>query len=195
MKEQISFSHYSVLLNECIEGLAIRPNGIYIDGTAGGAGHSSVIASHLGEGGKLLALYSAMGPSLHSADTAGGLWYNKLDDEQYTATIIGTWQKKSTGGISVSYTADTYSANTLLSGISLPEEFADLSDFYLESLVTYALLEDSTSTVYSKGYNAFQIDIYGASWFASVLAIGVATIVADTENISEVMPNLFFLYI
>ena len=56
MEKQISFSHYSVLLNECIEGLAIRPDGIYIDGTAGGAGHSSVIASHLGEGGKLLAL-------------------------------------------------------------------------------------------------------------------------------------------
>ena len=31
MEEQISFSHYSVLLNECIEGLAIRPDGIYID--------------------------------------------------------------------------------------------------------------------------------------------------------------------
>ena len=48
MEEQIAFSHYSVMLNECIEALAIRPNGIYIDGTAGGAGHSSVIASHLG---------------------------------------------------------------------------------------------------------------------------------------------------
>ena len=56
MEKQIAFSHYSVLLNECIEALAIRPDGIYIDGTAGGAGHSSVIASHLGEGGKLLAL-------------------------------------------------------------------------------------------------------------------------------------------
>ena len=56
MEKQISFSHYSVLLNECIEGLAIRPDGVYIDGTAGGAGHSSVIASHLGKGGKLLAL-------------------------------------------------------------------------------------------------------------------------------------------
>ena len=56
MEEQIAFSHYSVLLNECIEALAIRPNGIYIDGTAGGAGHSSVIASHLDKGGKLLAL-------------------------------------------------------------------------------------------------------------------------------------------
>ena len=50
MEEQISFSHYSVLLNECIEGLAIRPDGIYIDGTAGGAGHSREIAKRLTTG-------------------------------------------------------------------------------------------------------------------------------------------------
>ena len=56
MEEQIQFSHKSVLLWECMEGLAIRPNGIYIDGTAGGAGHSSCIASHLSEGGRLIAL-------------------------------------------------------------------------------------------------------------------------------------------
>lgn len=56
MKEQIEFSHRSVLLDECIEALSIRPDGVYVDGTAGGAGHSSVIASHLGPDGKLLAL-------------------------------------------------------------------------------------------------------------------------------------------
>ncbi len=56
MEKEISFSHRPVLLDECIEGLHIRPDGTYIDGTAGGAGHSSVIASHLGEGGRLLAL-------------------------------------------------------------------------------------------------------------------------------------------
>ena len=56
MEEQIQFSHKSVLLWECMEGLAIRPNGIYIDGTAGGAGHSSCIASHLSDGGRLIAL-------------------------------------------------------------------------------------------------------------------------------------------
>ena len=35
------FHHVSVLLEECIEGLAIKPDGIYVDGTLGGAGHSS----------------------------------------------------------------------------------------------------------------------------------------------------------
>jgi 16S rRNA (cytosine1402-N4)-methyltransferase len=47
------FSHFSVLLNECIENLNIKPDGIYVDGTAGGAGHSSKIAEKL-EGGLLI---------------------------------------------------------------------------------------------------------------------------------------------
>lgn len=51
----MEFSHRSVLLDECIEGLAIRPNGIYVDGTAGGGGHSFAIASKLKEG-KLIAI-------------------------------------------------------------------------------------------------------------------------------------------
>ena len=49
------FSHRSVLLDECIEGLAIRENGIYVDGTAGGGGHSFHIAQHL-KNGKLIAI-------------------------------------------------------------------------------------------------------------------------------------------
>ena len=44
------FHHISVLLNECIEGLDIKPNGIYIDGTLGGAGHSSQIVKRLTTG-------------------------------------------------------------------------------------------------------------------------------------------------
>lgn len=44
------FSHFSVLLGECIENLNIKPNGIYVDGTAGGAGHSSKIAEKLDSG-------------------------------------------------------------------------------------------------------------------------------------------------
>ena len=44
------FYHVSVLLDECIEGLAIKPDGIYVDGTLGGAGHSSCIAAKLTTG-------------------------------------------------------------------------------------------------------------------------------------------------
>ena len=44
------FYHVSVLLDECIEGLNIKPDGIYVDGTLGGAGHSSCIAAKLTTG-------------------------------------------------------------------------------------------------------------------------------------------------
>lgn len=46
----MEFKHISVLLNECIESLNIKPDGIYIDGTVGGAGHSKEIAKRLKNG-------------------------------------------------------------------------------------------------------------------------------------------------
>ena len=52
----MDFHHIPVLLTECIDGLAIDPNGIYVDGTAGGGGHSSAIAAKLGENGRLISL-------------------------------------------------------------------------------------------------------------------------------------------
>lgn len=51
----MEFKHYSVLLSETIEELNIKPDGIYVDGTAGGAGHSTEIAKRL-KGGMLYAL-------------------------------------------------------------------------------------------------------------------------------------------
>lgn len=53
-----SFAHVPVLLEECLEGLAIDPAGIYLDGTAGGAGHSRQIALRLdgAQGGRLISL-------------------------------------------------------------------------------------------------------------------------------------------
>lgn len=50
------FSHRSVLLDETIESLNIKPDGIYADGTLGGAGHSSEICRRLGTGGRLIGI-------------------------------------------------------------------------------------------------------------------------------------------
>ena len=54
--EEIKFSHYSVMLRECIDSLDIKPDGIYVDATCGGGGHSYEIASRLGEGGRLICI-------------------------------------------------------------------------------------------------------------------------------------------
>ena len=52
----MEFKHIPVLLNECIEGLNIKPDGIYVDGTLGGAGHSKEILKHLSKEGKLIGI-------------------------------------------------------------------------------------------------------------------------------------------
>jgi len=49
------FTHQPVLLNEAVDALSIKANGIYIDGTFGRGGHSAAILSQLGESGKLIA--------------------------------------------------------------------------------------------------------------------------------------------
>lgn len=52
----MEFKHKSVLLNECIKGLNIKPNGIYVDGTLGGAGHSKEIVNKLSKEGLLIGI-------------------------------------------------------------------------------------------------------------------------------------------
>lgn len=66
-----TFYHTSVLLNEAVDGLAIKKGGVYVDATFGGGGHSRAILEQLGPGGKLLAFD-------HDADA----WRNKPDDER-----------------------------------------------------------------------------------------------------------------
>lgn len=52
----MEFNHYSVLLNETIENLNIKPDGIYVDGTLGGAGHASRVAERLSGKGRLIGI-------------------------------------------------------------------------------------------------------------------------------------------
>lgn len=52
----MNFSHVSVLLNETVDNLNIKPDGIYVDGTLGGGGHSFLIASRLGDKGRLIGI-------------------------------------------------------------------------------------------------------------------------------------------
>lgn len=53
---EMNFEHIPVLLNETINSLRIKPDGIYLDATAGGGGHSSEILKALGENGRLIAV-------------------------------------------------------------------------------------------------------------------------------------------
>lgn len=52
----MEFKHYSVMLNECMDGLNIKADGIYVDGTMGGAGHSKEIAKRISKNGLLIGI-------------------------------------------------------------------------------------------------------------------------------------------
>ena len=52
----MEFSHKPVLFAETVEALQIKPNGVYVDGTAGGGGHSAAIAARLSESGRLICI-------------------------------------------------------------------------------------------------------------------------------------------
>ena len=68
-----SVYHIPALLRESIEGLAVKSNGIYVDATFGGGGHSRAILERLGERGRLLGLDQDM-----------DAWQNRLDDPRFT---------------------------------------------------------------------------------------------------------------
>ncbi|HKX87275.1 MAG TPA: 16S rRNA (cytosine(1402)-N(4))-methyltransferase RsmH [Flavobacterium sp.] len=65
--------HNPVLLKETVEGLNIKPDGVYVDVTFGGGGHSREILSHLGPNGKLFAF-----------DQDEDAWVNEIQDERFT---------------------------------------------------------------------------------------------------------------
>ena len=52
----MAFEHKSVLLEETIDSLMVKPDGIYVDGTLGGGGHASEVCRRLGEGGRLIGI-------------------------------------------------------------------------------------------------------------------------------------------
>ncbi|MGP1611996.1 MAG: 16S rRNA (cytosine(1402)-N(4))-methyltransferase RsmH [Catonella sp.] len=56
MNEDFNFKHIPIMLNQVIDGLDIKPNGIYVDGTLGGGGHSYEIAKRLTAGGRLIGI-------------------------------------------------------------------------------------------------------------------------------------------
>ena len=56
MSKDSDFKHISVLLNEAVDSLNIKPDGVYVDCTAGGGGHSAAIAAKLGENGTLISI-------------------------------------------------------------------------------------------------------------------------------------------
>lgn len=90
----MEFKHISVLLNESIDALNIKPDGIYADGTMGGGGHSSLIAERLGQDGRLIGIdrdTDALGASRERLKAYGNVTYvhNNYKNIKYILSELG----------------------------------------------------------------------------------------------------------
>ena len=94
----MDFAHVSVLLKECIDWLVTNPDGIYVDCTLGGAGHSSEIVARLSEEGRLIGIdqdndaLTAAKERLKNARCKGDIVKSNFKDLKYvgvTSKFIG----------------------------------------------------------------------------------------------------------
>lgn len=89
----MEFKHEPIMLQECLENLNIKPDGIYVDGTIGGAGHSSMIIEKLNENGILIGIdrdEEALNVSkerLSKYDNARFVWGRHEDIKQHIASL------------------------------------------------------------------------------------------------------------
>ncbi|MBS1589425.1 MAG: 16S rRNA (cytosine(1402)-N(4))-methyltransferase RsmH [Bacteroidetes bacterium] len=112
-----TFYHTTVLLNEAVDGLAIKPNGIYVDATFGGGGHSREILNRLGSNGKLIAF-----------DQDADAWRNEPNDNRliaikenfrYMKRFLRLHQISSVDGILADLGVSSYQFDTGARGFSI----------------------------------------------------------------------------
>lgn len=74
----MEFKHIPIMLNQVLDGLDIKPEGVYVDGTLGGAGHSYEIVKKLSSGGRLVGI-DQDGDAIHSAGTRLQKYMDRVD--------------------------------------------------------------------------------------------------------------------
>ena len=116
----MEFSHQSVLLEETIEGLKIKPDGIYVDGTLGGAGHAAAICAELSAQGRLIGIDQdqdaiiAAGQKLASYEQAMIIRSNYC----YMADVLAALEIKKADGILLDLGVSSYQLDNPERGFS-----------------------------------------------------------------------------
>lgn len=119
----MEFHHASVLLRETIEGLKIKPEGIYVDGTLGGGGHSLEIVKRLGEMGRLVGIdqdetaVRAAGERLSAFDIGGKITIVR-DNFRNTKEILKELGIKGIDGMLLDLGVSSYQLDTKERGFS-----------------------------------------------------------------------------
>ncbi|MDP4092726.1 MAG: 16S rRNA (cytosine(1402)-N(4))-methyltransferase RsmH [Bacillota bacterium] len=122
----MEFNHKPVLLDECIENLNIKPNGIYVDGTLGGAGHSAEIYKRLGKDGTLIGIDQDEFALETSRKRLSGISQAKLilvnDNFRNIKNILGEIGIKSVDGILLDIGVSSHQLDEAERGFSYQKE-------------------------------------------------------------------------
>lgn len=112
----IAFYHQSVLLHECIEQLNIKPDGVYLDATLGGGGHSKEILKHLGANGKLIVFDQDEDAKKNVPDDPRILFVQ--ENFRYAARFVRLYKLKSLDGVLADLGVSSYQFDTAERGFS-----------------------------------------------------------------------------
>lgn len=112
-----AFYHQSVLLHECIEQLSIKPDGVYLDATFGGGGHSREILKHLGEKGKLIVFDQDADAKKNLPEDERIIFVQ--ENFRYAARFVRLYKLKSLDGVLADLGVSSYQFDTAERGFSI----------------------------------------------------------------------------
>lgn len=175
----MEFSHIPVLLEECIKGLNIKKDGIYVDGTIGGAGHSRHIIQNLSEDGLLIGIDRDV-EALQTVEKRLEQYSNKKlvhGNHDDIKQILEQLQIKKVDGILLDLGVSSYQLDEKNRGFSYMEE-ADL-DMRMDK--TQALMAKDVVNQYSEEDLANIIYEYGEERYSKKIAANICKFRQQTE--------------
>ncbi len=191
--EAIRFSHVSVLLPECIEGLNIRDGFTYVDGTTGGAGHSLEIAKRLGEGSRLI----CFDRDLDALSVAKERLRDYLDKVTFVhsnfsemGAVLDELRVTNLGGVLMDLGCSSYQLDTPERGFSYQND-APL-DMRMDT--TSSLTAEAVVNTYSEDELRRILFEYGEERFSSRIARRIVeerekTPIKTTSRLSDIIKN------
>lgn len=159
-----SFNHTPVMLNECIEGLNIKPNGIYVDCTLGMGGHTSVIASKL-NGGKLISIDKDINAINHSSGKFKNVTLVHSDFKQYK-NVLNSLGITNVDGVLIDLGVSSYQIDTAERGFSY--RFDGPLDMRMDTTKSFSAYD--VVNTYSKEELYRILKMYGEEDFANAIA-------------------------
>lgn len=159
----ITFHHIPVMLNECLSGLNIKENGIYVDGTLGGAGHSSQIAKKL-KNGKLIGIdkdSDALNVSKERLKEYGNKITLVKSDFKDMVKVLGSLNVEGVDGILLDLGVSSYQVDTPDRGFSyrydapLDMRMDRSQDFSAYDVINTYSVENLAKVIYRYGEEQF----------------------------------------